>query len=63
MGVVHCRLVLGGPTTNQALGRQMRKGEEAEGMVYDIKIENFDISYGRKSVLVPQQDCILRLIL
>ena len=49
----HYRLVLGGPTTNQAVGRQLGRSEETEGggMTYDIKIENFDISFGKKLVL------------
>ena len=36
---------LAGPTTNQALSRQAMKAESGVA-VTDIKIENFDISFG-----------------
>ena len=37
-----------GPTTNQAVRRQVVKADAQGAMVYDIKIEDFDINYGNQ---------------
>lgn len=42
------RVVLSGPTTNQATSKQANRTEASGGVVGDIKIENFDIAYGNK---------------
>jgi hypothetical protein len=43
-----CRMVLAGPTTNQAASRQQSSQAAGGGVVGDIKIENFDIAFGSK---------------
>ena len=37
-----------GVTTNQAVSRHVTRTEALGGLVYDIKIENFDIAYGNQ---------------
>lgn len=44
----YCRMVLTGPTTNQAASRQQSSQAAGGGVVGDIKIENFDIAFGNQ---------------
>eukprot|EP00731_Ephydatia_muelleri_P015000 Em0008g720a len=39
-------------TTSQATNKQANRIESAGGLQYDIKIENFDLSYGSRSITV-----------
>ena len=46
------RFLLSGPTTNQAVSKQTNRAEASGGVVSNIRIENFDIAYGNKYVLL-----------